>query len=172
MRSSGQGGKAGTQTGRTPCLPPRLPEWVPMTLCDVSQPEWFVAKRIRSAPDLAPSPLTAPRTSSSEHRRGVGGQRRPKGATPATVQVTTLTRGVYQGRGPPLPSRAGSGRAPAPNAANSFGNSSTPASVDPNRGRREYVVYLGALLSPWPAMMPITMDLLLHSGCLGSSMTR
>jgi hypothetical protein len=22
------------QTGRTPCLPPRLPEWVPITFCD------------------------------------------------------------------------------------------------------------------------------------------
>jgi hypothetical protein len=34
QRSSGRGGKAGTQTGRTPCLPPCLPDWVPMTFCD------------------------------------------------------------------------------------------------------------------------------------------
>jgi hypothetical protein len=29
LRSSRRGGKAGIQTGRTPCLPHRLPEWVP-----------------------------------------------------------------------------------------------------------------------------------------------
>jgi hypothetical protein len=58
--SSGQGGKAGTPTGRTPCLPPGLPEWVPVTFCDC-EPAGMVR---RGAQDLAPSSLTAPRISS------------------------------------------------------------------------------------------------------------
>jgi hypothetical protein len=31
-RSSGEGGKAGRRSGRTPCLPDRLPAWVPVTV--------------------------------------------------------------------------------------------------------------------------------------------
>ena len=89
MRSSGRGGKAGTRTGRTPCLPVCLPEWVPVTFCD-REPAGMVRRGAHPlSAGLAPSPLTAPRTSSSEHQRGVGGQRRPRGLPPATVQVTT-----------------------------------------------------------------------------------
>ena len=37
-RSLGQGGKSGRRSGRTPCLPDRLPDWVPVTVSHRSGP--------------------------------------------------------------------------------------------------------------------------------------
>jgi hypothetical protein len=47
LRSSGQGGKAGTPTGRTPCFPHRLPDGVPVTFRDRTNRKWFAAEPIR-----------------------------------------------------------------------------------------------------------------------------
>lgn len=62
LRSSGQGGKA----GRTPCLPSAALIGSLSLSVTVSQPEWFVAKRIRLL-----APLTVPMSASSAVQTGL-----------------------------------------------------------------------------------------------------
>jgi hypothetical protein len=55
LRSSGRGGKAGTPTGRTPCLP----DWVPVTFRD-REPAGMVRREVHPlSADLVPSQLIA-----------------------------------------------------------------------------------------------------------------
>jgi hypothetical protein len=94
--AQGREARQGPRQGELPgSLPASLSGSLSLSVI-VSQPEWFVAERVRSVPDLASSPLAALRTSSSE-RRGVGGQRRPRGLPPATVQVTARYPGGLPG---------------------------------------------------------------------------
>jgi hypothetical protein len=59
LRSSGRGGKAGTPTGRTPCLPRCLPDWVPVTFRD-REPAGMLRREVHPlSADLIPSQLTA-----------------------------------------------------------------------------------------------------------------
>jgi hypothetical protein len=88
LRSSGKGGKAEIRTGRTPCLPDRLPAWVPVTLCDRELAGVVFAARLRlgAGPGcvIVGRSLSASPESAGEEWAG----RAPtRGVPPATVQV-------------------------------------------------------------------------------------
>jgi hypothetical protein len=89
LRSLGKGGRAGMRTGRTPCLPACLLDWVPVTLCD--------SKLSRSGTRGAhpPGPWTSLRHRLTESLCS------PESAVEG-VEGRTSTRGL-----PPLPCRSG-----------------------------------------------------------------
>jgi hypothetical protein len=118
-RSSEQGGNAGRPTGRTPCLPDRLPAWVPATLCDHELIGVVLAAHIRpGAGPRARHRLTESLCSPTSAVEGLAERAPTRRLPPATVQVIPegpVTRRAYRGRGPLYPAQPG--RAPHPGTA-------------------------------------------------------